>query len=135
MIAKWRPFGEQSAAMPSGDPLGLKGYCSVASSVALQYLETQTSTCEEKLNNQKLSLGKVNTKTTFRLEQDMHYFCMAACLLSDSMRICIYAKYCTSFVMVNSSAIRHFAVCVLHACIIELKSLPALGRGPHAQEI
>lgn len=58
MIAKWRPFGEQSAAMPSGDPLGLKGYCSVASSVALQYLETQTPTCEEKLNDRKSFIGK-----------------------------------------------------------------------------
>ena len=38
MIARWRPFGEHRAAMPSGDPLGLKGYCSVSLPSGLQYL-------------------------------------------------------------------------------------------------
>ena len=38
MIARWRPFAEVSAAMPPGDPLGLKGYTSVASPEASVYL-------------------------------------------------------------------------------------------------
>lgn len=39
MIARWRPFAEVSAAMPSGEPLGLKGYTSVASPEASVYLQ------------------------------------------------------------------------------------------------
>ena len=29
MIARWRPSGEQRAAIPSGEPLGFRGYCVV----------------------------------------------------------------------------------------------------------
>ena len=38
MSARWRPFAEVSAAMPSGEPLGLKGYASVALPDASVYL-------------------------------------------------------------------------------------------------
>lgn len=37
-MAKCRPSGEQSAAMPSGEPLGLKGYCVVGVPLLSQYL-------------------------------------------------------------------------------------------------
>ena len=42
MRAKCLPSGEHSPAMPSGEPLGLKGYCWVISWSALQYLHTKS---------------------------------------------------------------------------------------------
>lgn len=36
--ARWRPSGDVSAAIPSGEPLGLAGYASVAAPVVSQYL-------------------------------------------------------------------------------------------------
>lgn len=39
IIARWRPLGEQRAAMPEGEPLGLKGYCSVVVPLGSQYLQ------------------------------------------------------------------------------------------------
>ena len=44
MSARCLPSGEHSPAMPSGDPLGLKGYCWVISWFALQYLQHQVKT-------------------------------------------------------------------------------------------
>ena len=38
MSARWRPSAEVRAAMPSGEPLGLKGYASVALPNASAYL-------------------------------------------------------------------------------------------------
>ncbi len=39
IIARWRPSVEHSAAMPSGDPLGLKGYWVVGEPSLSQYLQ------------------------------------------------------------------------------------------------
>ena len=41
IMARWRPSGEQSAAMPSPEPLGLKGYASLGRPSASQYLRGQ----------------------------------------------------------------------------------------------
>ena len=41
MIAKCRPFGEHSAAIPAGDPFGFWGYVSVGVPEASQYLRAQ----------------------------------------------------------------------------------------------
>ncbi len=38
MMARCRPHGDVSAAMPAGEPLGLAGYASVAAPPASQYL-------------------------------------------------------------------------------------------------
>ena len=38
MSARWRPHGDVSAAMPSGEPFGLNGYASVDAPSASQYL-------------------------------------------------------------------------------------------------
>mmetsp|Transcript_51047 Transcript_51047/g.169095 ORF Transcript_51047/g.169095 Transcript_51047/m.169095 type:complete len:253 (-) Transcript_51047:1663-2421(-) len=37
IMARWRPSGEQRAAMPSGEPLGLCGYSCVTSHASLMY--------------------------------------------------------------------------------------------------
>ncbi len=45
MIARWRPFADVSAAIPSGEPFGLKGYASVASPRASVYLHKSRRHC------------------------------------------------------------------------------------------
>lgn len=43
IIPKCRPSGEHNAAMPKGEPLGLKGYASVTSPLSSQYLNGASS--------------------------------------------------------------------------------------------
>ena len=52
MSARWRPHGDVSAAMPSGEPLGLNGYASVAAPAASQYLRRCTAVL---IHNSKLT--------------------------------------------------------------------------------
>jgi hypothetical protein len=51
MSARWRPHGEVSAAMPSGEPLGLNGYASVAAPAASQYLCVQVSPLQKTMHD------------------------------------------------------------------------------------
>lgn len=45
MSARWRPHGDVSAAMPSGEPFGLNGYASVDAPSASQYLRSGSQAC------------------------------------------------------------------------------------------
>lgn len=47
IMARWRPSGEHSAAMPSGEPLGLKGYCVVGEPSLSQYLHADPGRAEQ----------------------------------------------------------------------------------------
>ena len=62
IMARWRPSGEQSAAIPSGEPLGLRGYWLVGLPLSSTYwigakLLESTEACTDSLANFILPVG------------------------------------------------------------------------------
>ena len=68
IMAKCLPSGEQSAAMPDGDPLGLKGYCSVTFCSESQYLQLKTMSQLDRPSPDKILLDIYNwTSVSFQI--------------------------------------------------------------------